>query len=773
MISRGLGQTPVYWSIVAWLTGCAILHHMPELPHPAWLLIAAGLCVGSIRWRWPTWSAALILGWSWAAGMAWWSQPPVIADLDTQTTYQAQGVVVGVPTLGAKYTRLLFRVNQLQQAETTQQGDWLIRATWLQPPDLQVGTEWQLSLRLKPAQSYHNPGSWDYAGWLYHQGIRYTGYVVTKGKAPTLLEDTGCCPLQQLRQHWRETLRALQFNPDVTGIYLALTLGDRSGLSTQLKQTFAATGTSHLMAISGLHIGLAAAVAVMLVTGGWRCIPKLCARYPAILAGTIAGLIIAAGYAAIAGFGLPAQRALIMLAVFAFALLQRRATEPFHVLALAAFAVTMVQPAAVLSAGFWLSFGAVAAILWLLPQLRGRHWLCQAIGVQLGISLMLYPVLLLYGMPVSWLAPLINLILVPIFGFVVVPLSLLGVLTLPWVPLAGELLSWLAILVQLILAGLTWLAQWAQWQYTLPMTGFRWMMLGAVILLLVPIPLRWRSIGLLLLGLGQLPLRTSIAPGDYQLTVLDVGQGLSVVVQTQNHTLVYDTGAAYPSGFNLADAVILPYLREQGVTTLSMLMLSHGDNDHDGAASALVAHIPVHEVLAGEPERTPLSAKPCVAGQTWTWDGVEFSVLQPGLVRPAVSNNASCVVQIRNAAGATLLTGDIKAQVERRLVPKVAPEAPYQVVVAAHHGSLSSSSPAFIQAVQAHHVVYPVGALNRYGFPKAEVVARWHASGAQGWRTDQTGAIAWLFQHTGTLEGPTVYRHVRKRYWHQSNITLD
>ncbi len=557
---------------------------------------------------------------------------------------------------------------------------------------------------------------------------------------------------------------ALNLSPDVTGVLLALTLGDRSGLSHELKQTFATTGTSHLMAISGLHIGLAATLALLLVSAAWRRIPQLCGRYPALLAGTWAGLITAAGYATISGLGLPAQRALVMALVFAVVLLQRRLAQPFAVLALAAWVVTLMHPGAVLSAGFWLSFTAVAAIFALLPLVRGQPWWLQAIGVQLAISLVLYPVLLLFGMPLSWLAPMVNLVLVPLFGFVLVPLSLLGVLSLPWFAPAADLLGWLAPLLQGLLDGLYWLADQGQWEAYLPPVKLRWVLVLAVALILAPLAWHWRLLGLVLFGLGHLPITSTPDWGTYRVTVLDVGQGLSVVVQTQRHVLVYDTGATFPSGFNLADAVVRPFLREQGITQLSLLMLSHGDNDHAGSAAQLLAQMPAQRVLAGEPDRINITAEACQAGQRWIWDGVEFRVLHPTEPRPAVSNNASCVLSIRNTAGSTLLTGDIQASVERRLAPALADAAPWSLVIAPHHGSRSSSSPALVQATRPQQVVYAVGALNRYGFPKPEVLARWQAAGAQNWRTDQSGALSWLFAET--VHGPTAYRQTQQRYWH-------
>ena len=758
--------TPLMAWVSAWLVGVSGLQYMSELPHPIWIGGVCLLMMLAWRWRCPAWGLAFFLGWIWSAGFAWWTQPASVQTLDVRTTYQARGVVTSLPAIRAQYSRFLFRVNQLQQGEQVLPGDWLLRVTWFRAPSITVGSEWQLALRIKPALGYHNPGSWDYVGWLYHQGVRYTAYVVPQEVSDQPMQTIACCPLQRLRQYWRDVVQNLALSPDVTGVLLALTLGDRSGLSPDLKQVFAATGTSHLMAISGLHIGLVATLALFLVSTVWRRIPRLCARYPALLAGTWAGLCAAAGYVTISGFGLPAQRALVMVLIFAIALLQRRLAQPFAVLAIAAWVVTLIQPGAVLAAGFWLSFAAVAAIFALLPWVGRWPWWVQAILVQLGISLVLYPVLLLFGMPLSWLAPIINLILVPLFGFVVVPLSLLGVLGLPWVPLAADLLNWLAPLLQWVLNGLYWLADWGRWEVRLPPIGLRWLLLVAVALMLAPVAWQWRLVGLALFGLGHLPVTNTLDWGEYRVTVLDVGQGLSVVVQTQHHALVYDTGAAFASGFNLADAVVHPFLREQGITQLSLLMLSHGDNDHAGAASQLLARMPVQQILAGEPDRVSVAAARCQMGQHWDWDGVAFRVLHPDNSVPVASNNASCVLSIRNAAGSTLLTGDIQASVERRLAPMLVDSSPWSLVVAPHHGSRSSSSPALVQATRPQQVVYAVGALNRYGLPKADVVARWQAVGAQSWRTDQSGALSWLFAET--VQGPDAYRQVRRRYWHRA-----
>lgn len=631
------------------------------------------------------------------------------------------------------------------------------------------GEQWQFALRIKPVHGYRNPGGWDYDAWLYHQGVRYTAYVKST-KTAKRIEPNTCCWLDRQRHHLRDKIQQLKLSDSAEGILLALTIGDKSQLSRTDKETFTLTGTSHLMAISGLHIGLAAGLFGGLVNLLWRRTPYLCARYPAILAGTFAGMLAAIIYALLSGFGLPAQRALVMLSIAAIAILYRKQCRPFDVLALAAIAVGIYQPSAVLEAGFWLSFSAVAAILLILPQISGYNRVIQAIILQIGISIALYPVLLIFGMTSHLLAPLINLVLVPVFALFIVPVSLLGTALLTIADWPGILLAVVAYGLDWLLIPLQHLAQ--QNTFHLHSSGLpwwqTWTLIGGVFILLAPITIKWRLISLLLLGLGHLPNKTEIAQGDYQVTLLDVGQGLSAIVQTQHHTLIYDTGAAYRSGFNLADAVVLPYLRQHNIKHIDRLVISHGDNDHAGSAVHLANAIPIKQILTSEPHRLSLPNAPCYAGQSWTWDNVSFTVLHPKLNEKSKrkSNNASCVLMISNRIGKTLLTGDIEKRTEYQLLPTLTKHAPYSVISAPHHGSNSSSSTAFIQATQAKHVLYPVGAYNRYRFPHKQVWRRWQNHQAQNWRTDQSGAIQFQFIQENGLLGPQQYRIDHKRYWH-------
>jgi competence protein ComEC len=751
------------------LLGSWIFQQSSELPSQWYGLPIGLLLLANFRWQLPAIINGFLLGWAWTLLYATWHMPQPIPDLQIRQTYVTQGVVDSLPEQGKDRTRFYFRVKQLTLDGKKLSGDWRLRVSWRQAARLRVGQQWQLALRIKPVRSYQNPGGWDYAGWLYRQGVRYSAYV-RKSPDNQPQGESRCCWLDALRETIYGTVQALDMSATSRGILLALTIGDRSGLSSATKKLFAHTGTSHLMAISGLHIGLIAGLCAWITSFVWRRIPVFCRRYPAILAGVVAGLITGTIYAALSGMGLPTQRALLMLFVFGFALLSRRKVEPIRVLAMAAVLVVLWQPDAVIQAGFWLSFVAVASIFMLLPQLKGKHWLLQAVLLQLGISLALLPVLWVFGMPGSLLAPAINLLMVPLFGLLIVPVALFGVLNVFWLPLAGDglillgyLLDGLVNLLQLIVAHNTMMPiiPWAWWLWGL--------MIIPVVLVLSPIKWHWRVsslLGFILLWPLASLAKPSVAYGDYHVSVLDVGQGLSVVVRTQNHALLYDTGAAYASGFNLADAVVLPYLRHQGIQHVDTLLLSHGDNDHAGAAQQVLQAMPVDQVLSGEPHRLAVPSETCRIGQAWQWDGVHFRILHPQHVG-SNSNNQSCVLLVSNAVGNSLLPGDIEARVEQRLLGQLKPFAPFGLVVVPHHGSKSSSSQAFIQAVQARHVVYSSGAYNRYGFPKNTVVQRWQAAGARNWQTDQSGALQFDFvQRSNRAVFPDEYIKQGRRYWH-------
>lgn len=762
----------------AFIGGVMLFQQASMLPPVAWLLGGIAVLLLAARLAVPVPFLAIFAGGLWAAGYALATAPAAIPEFDFRKNYLAEGEIVSLPIEHASRSRFIFRIHSLTADNKVFRGQWRVRLNWREAIDLKVGQRWSLQLKLKPVHGFRNPGSWDYSAWLYRQGIRYTGYV-RSGEANG---SAACCWLEQGRQWLRSQVNASIAESDGRAMFLALTLGDRSGIDKALRQVFAQTGTSHLMAISGLHIGLAALAFGAVAGFFWRRAPRLCAVVPALQAAAVAGLLTATLYLLFSGLGLPAQRAWLMLAIAVWALWGRQGRPPFDLLLLALLLIVLVDPMAVLQSGFWLSAVAVAAIFLVLPWVSERPVWQQALIVQLAISLALYPVLLIFDMSASAISPLVNLLAVPLFGFVLVPLSLLTMLgmamDLPVVALLSlvvQLLDWAADMLAYLASISTSVSVFPKVMGPL---GMGLLSLGVLLMLSPPgVPLRLSGLLLMLLAHwlpAQLP--GDLEHGEFELTLLDVGQGLSAIVRTPTSTLVYDTGAAYPSGFNMADAVLLPYLRHHGVRSIDTLVISHGDNDHAGAASQLLRGIAARQLIMGEPSRSKIDlqqigvdASVCRAGQQWTVDGVRFTFLHPSVPGQYKGNDASCVLMVRGSGGSVLLTGDIETKVENRLVAGGAIPAALDVVVAGHHGSKTSSSDPFVKHTAPDLVLYASGAYNRYGFPKAQVVERWASVGAEQFSTASEGAMKLTFRRQGV--SPVEHWHRdNTRYWHLSPL---
>ena len=649
----------------------------------------------------------------------------------------------------------------------------------------QPGERWTFGVRLRRPHGFVNPGGFDYEAWLLERGIRATGYV----RDPAIRgDDGGGGPMQQvhrIRAVVRERLLAAMPEGDHGGLLVALAVGEQGGISAQDWEVFRRTGVGHLVSISGLHIAL-----VGLFCGGavgmlWRRLPVLALRVPAQKAGALAALTGASAYALLAGLGIPVLRAWLMLAVAVWVLFSGRAVAPSRVLAIALLLVLVADPWAVLSAGFWLSFGAVAIILASVGgRVRARTGWRGAVRVQLAISVALIPLLLAQFQSFPLLSPLANLVAIPVVSFVITPLVLLA---LPW-PNAALLVP-AEVAADLMMKALNVLAAWdeALWEQPTPPP---WLLAGglvAVAVLLLPRATPGRLAAPVLLGglLAWQPARP--LAGGFELRVLDVGQGLAVHVRTRNHDLLYDAGPPYGSEADAGSRVILPYLRATGTRAIDRLVLSHGDVDHVGGAASVIGGLPVCEVLAGQPEALieaadgaprrgepwPLSTKlrPCAGVPPWTWDGVRFEVLHPAaglLSASGHDNDASCVLRVSGPSGAVLLTGDIGVAAEAALLARLPATAlRSEVVVSAHHGSRSSSSPAFVDATLPAHVVHSSGYRNAFGHPHPQVWARWADAGARNWRTDAQGAIGVVFSADAD-EGVSVFgeRERTPRYWH-------
>jgi len=631
--------------------------------------------------------------------------------------------------------------------------------------------------RLKRPHGFSNPGGFDYERWLFQQGIRATGYI-RKDSRNRLLTGGGSAYFSGLRSSLVLTLREAPQQSPGMALIRALTVGDRNGVTSEQWAVLRSSGTSHLMAISGLHISLAAGFGFLLVRRLWSCSSRLTEKVAAVRAAAIAAIICAIFYAYLAGFSIPTQRALIMVTIFMLATLWGSRSVLANTLCLAVFAVLIIDPLSVLSAGWWLSFWAVAVIAFTVTGREGKQSLWWKWGrVHLLMALGMLPMLLSFFQSASLISPLANVVAVPFVGLLVVPVSLIGVCLLAVSESVGLVVLELAAgMMDALWPFLDALAasRMASWEQHQP-PG--WTLLPAIIgilLLFSPrgIPAGWLGLILLLPLFTVQPARPG--PGEFWLTLLDVGQGLATVIQTQHHTLVYDAGAKFSDSFNAGEAVLVPFLRHQGVDRLDMLIISHTDNDHIGGVASLVkAWFPI-DVLSGLPGKSAEkleevdefpAPRQCQSGQRWEWDGVEFEVLHPQPGMSLKGNNASCVLVIRTVDGqSAMLTGDIEAVAEQHLLRHYSGRLSADVLVAPHHGSKTSSTRGFLSAVSPDHVLFPAGYRNRYGFPKPAVVDRYRSLGTATHVTGHQGAVLVKFIPGEELAIDT-HRRQYRRYW--------
>ncbi len=531
------------------------------------------------------------------------------------------------------------------------------------------------------------------------------------------------------------------------------------------------TGTTHLMSISGLHVSLVAGLAVAVGAWLWRRCGPCALRLPAQHAGAWCGLAAALAYSALAGFSVPTQRSLLMGAAVLGAVLLRRAQRPAHVLALALGAVLLLDPLAVLAVDFWLSFGAVGVILFAVAGRRDatrRDRVVSWARVQLAITLAMAPVTLFLFQQVSLVSPLANAWAIPWFGIVVVPAALAAsAVALVWPPAAGPPTAFAVALADWGLRGLDAMAALPLAEIYLPSPSWQATAAAVVGALLVALPsgAPGRAVGLAL----WLPLAwqapAPLPPGHFRLTLLDVGQGMSAVVQTRNHVLLYDLGPRLSASFDATNAVVVPFLRREGVSRVGALVLSNGDADHAGVPGALVAALPVDATYSGEPERfAALGARACAEGQAWEWDGVRFRFLNPA-DETLRGNDRSCVLWVAAGESRAVLTGDVGAAVERRLVVRWGRDLTARVVQVPHHGSRTSSDPAFVVATAPQLALLSTGFRNRFGFPKPDVVERWRARGADVLDTQAVGAVVLEVGPQGVVDAPRLVRLEQRRYW--------
>lgn len=645
----------------------------------------------------------------------------------------------------------------------------LLRLSWYDKyQHLRLGQQWQLLAKLKRIHAYANPGSFDDEAYALEQNLAASGYVRRSDFNHKLSDSNWRQWLSHLRQVIAEHLQNSVKNKTFLPMIEALVIGDKSGLSATQWQVLQRTGTNHLMVIAGLHVGMLSGLVFLLVQLLWRTQRQLALRLAAKQAGAIAALSTAIVYSALAGFSIPTVRATVMLAVFMCALIFKRQLSLGLGLAYALFLVLLLFPLATMSVGFWLSFAAVSIIFYgMSARLAHQGWWWKWGRLQWVVSVGLIPFTLFWFQNASLISPLANTIVIPLVGFIVVPISLLGtLLSFCWPVVSLHLFALAVLVLKLVWAILNFFAHlpMAAWQHGV--SSFWVLLLAVLATLLLLAPKAWPAKWLALFLLLPLFLTHSKAPsyGQVKFTLLDVGQGLASVVQTQHHVLVFDTGAKYSANFNLGAAVVVPFLHSQGIGNLSLLMISHGDNDHIGGAESVLQAYPGTPVLTSVPERFHTAAHYCLAGEHWHWDGVNFLVLSPSSSDLGQDNNSSCVLKVSADGKSVLLTGDIEKPAEHYLLQHQRQYLAATVIVAPHHGSKTSSSLAFVNATHPQWVLYPVGYLNKYHFPSSVVVVRYDKIGAQPLRTDNAGAITLWLRENKSIK-PIAYRLSQPRFW--------
>jgi competence protein ComEC len=685
--------------------------------------------------------------WIWAY-ITWqnvWTLPVSLEGVPITTT----GYVASIPEKQGSRTRFLLETDHFENPSHYFLHTGLIRCTWENAPALHVGDVWRVNLKLKKPHSPLNPGGFDYEAWLFSHKIRATGTIQSHSTPTHVGTAFFSYPIDRLRQHLATKIDTVLFQSQTKGLVKALIIGDQSSILVSQWNVLRATGTNHLFAIAGLHIGFIAHLVYHLTT--WQVKRKaLHLRAPAQMIGAISALCAALLYSALAGFSLPTKRALIMLVIFLIAKIRRCYINAWQSWSFALTLLMLINPLQILTESFWLSFTAVGSLIYgfqgrITTERKFMSKVIHGIRTQWITSIALIPLSLLLFQQASLVGFFANFIASPWIGFLVAPIALAGGILILAVPPLGNLLIQIADFLLRhfwpILAAMGSSAN-TQW-YQVILTP--WVLLSgsiAILLLLAPKGFPSRSLAVFFI----LPLlfckQKNPNFGEVDFTLLDVGQGLSSVIRTSHHTLVFDTGARFKNFFDAGESIILPFLRFLHVDHLDLLMISHGDNDHIGGANSLLRNLPVHRIITSVPERFPhLSVITCAAGQHWRWDGVNFEVLYPALGTLFKGNNRSCVLKITTKTHGLLLTGDIEKEAEHILLNTQLKKLIADVLVAPHHGSKTSSTEAFIQAISPQVVLFPVGYKNQYHLPSPLIVNRYQAMGVKTYDSVHCGAI--------------------------------
>ncbi len=807
------GPQPGTWGVVlgfGGLAGVALQLQQPALwAGPAVAALASGgLMAAMLAWRWRhTWPGLLVLALALAAaGFAATSGRAALrladglpAALEGQDLV-AIGVISQLPHSSLSGTRFVFDVDSATLRGAPVRVPSRLSLGWYRSPEgdalitgpgeeLRAGQRWQLGVRLRQPHGSLNPHGFDLELWLFEQGIRAGGSVrANAGAVNRKLADDVAFPVERARQRLRDGITRQVADPTAAGVLAALAIGDQAAIERDDWDLFRITGVAHLMSISGLHVTMFAWLAGAAIGWLWRRSSRLLLACPAPLAARWGGLALAASYALLAGWGVPAQRTVWMIGVVvALRSLGLRWPLPAVLLGVA-IAVTALDPWALLQPGFWLSFVAVALLIgsepahaaspiapaaqgWRQRTVRALH---GGLRTQVIATVGLAPLSMLFFQQVSIVGFVANLVAIPLVTLLITPLALLGALLPPLWLAAAALVQALMWLLQALAGwpGAVWTAAAA------PPWAVACGLLGALLALL-PLPWRLRLLGLPLMLPLLVPPVERPASGRFELVAADIGQGTAVLVRTQHHLLLYDAGPQYSPEADAGGRVLLPLLRARGEAAIDLLMLSHRDTDHVGGAASLLAGMPVRALASSLRDEHPLLARRqsnvphrrCDAGQTWEWDGVRFDVLHPLPVdhgSAAKPNALSCVLRVQGTNASVLLTGDIEATQETALVQRAGAALKSDVLLVPHHGSRTSSTPAFIDAVAPRTALAQAGYRSRYGHPAPDVERRYRERSIEFVRSDRCGA--WTLSADGSAR---CERDAARRYWQHPGVAQE
>ena len=678
------------------------------------------------------------------------------------------GKIVSLPVILDKQIRFLFRIESIQKNGIYQNYHGLVQLASKNLNDhFKVLERFRFLVRLKRIHGVQNPGSFDYEAWSFQKGLQANGYLVSKAlpeRLPSYWYDRS---VDQLRQYLKEKMQRILPPSQTKPMLISLLTGERSEISPKTWDILQRTGTNHLIAIAGLHIGFIAEAVYFFVSFFWRLSHRLIFFLPAQKAGTCASLVAAVFYSALSGFSLPTQRACIMLAIFNINIFSSHKINSWHKWALALFIVLLINPLEILSESFWLSFFTIALIIYGMNgrQTKSIRWSKWG-KIQLLLSIGLIPLTILFFQKISLISFFANSLAVPWLTFFILPFCFMGAFLLLILPSLGlYLLSIADFSFSYLWKCLIFFSHidFSIWQYAIPNVFVLMSMVTGLLLLLLPMSFPGKYLGFI----GVLPIffwQPQVPQaGNIWLTLLDVGQGLSVVVQTQSHVLIFDAGPKYNDNIDMGKQVVVPSIINMGLKKIDLLVVSHADNDHIGGAQSILEAFPVTSIITSVPSQFSF-AEPCVEGRIFEWDHVQFSFLYPEKNQSYFGNDSSCVLKINNGSQTILLPGDIEKFAETKLLEKSANQLATTILIAPHHGSRTSALSTFVDALHPQYVLYSTGYRNRYHFPHPSVYMIYKNHHAYQFNTAESGAIQIKIEKNKAVQ-IIEYRKQHRRYW--------